>query len=141
MLTQLETEYGPVPSIVGGRILVAEDDRAMRKLIARTLRNDGHRVTEAASGRDAVQRLGNAIHEGGVRFYDLVISDIRMPGPSGLELLSGLRAGDWSVPVILVTAFGDAETHRQARRLGAVSVLDKPFNLELLSWLVRRLLP
>ena len=141
MLTELETEYGPVPSVVGGRILVAEDDRAMRKLIAGTLRRDGHRVTEAASGRDALERLGNAIHEGGVRFYDLVISDIRMPGPSGLELLAGLRAGDWSVPVILITAFGDAETHRHARRLGAVSVLDKPFNLELLSWLVRRLLP
>jgi CheY-like chemotaxis protein len=141
MLTQLETEYGPVPNIVGGRILVAEDDRAMRKLIARALRNDGHRVTEAASGRDALLRLGNAIHEGGVRFYDLVISDLRMPGPSGLDLLAGLRASDWSVPVILITAFGDAETHRQARRLGAVSVLDKPFNLELLSWLVRRLLP
>lgn len=141
MYTQIESEYGPVPNLVGGRILVAEDDRAMRKLIARTLRKEGHRVTEAASGRDALIRLGDAIHQGGVRFYDIVISDLRMPGATGLELLAGLRETNWSVPVILITAFGDAATHRAARRLGAVAVLDKPFALTSLSWLVRELLP
>jgi CheY-like chemotaxis protein len=141
MFTDLQNEYGPMPSVCGGRILVAEDDRAMRKLIAGALRKEGHTVTEAASGREALTRLGDAIHQGGIRFYDVVISDVRMPGSTGMELLAGLRETNWSVPVILITAFGDAKTHRDARRLGAVAVLDKPFPLTALSWLVRQLLP
>ena len=52
-----------------------------------------------------------------------------MPGCSGLDLLACLRHFDWNTPVILITAFGNAETHDQARRLGAFAVFDKPFDL------------
>jgi DNA-binding response OmpR family regulator len=70
---------------------------------------------------------------------DLVISDIRMPVCSGLEILEGLRQAHRKIPVILMTAFGDDETRATANRLGAV-LLDKPFALEDLREAVRALL-
>jgi DNA-binding NtrC family response regulator len=71
------------------------------------------------------------------RPLDLIITDVRMHGVTGLEILAGLRENDWSTPVILMTAFGDAELHAEAMRLGALAVLDKPFELDALRTLVR----
>jgi DNA-binding NtrC family response regulator len=107
------------------RALLAEDDPAMRTLLARGLRKSGFEVFEARTGSEALERLANAP----VRF-DLVISDVRMPGPGGLDLLALLRHADSRVPVILITAFGSAATHAAAERLGAFAMLDKPFDLD-----------
>jgi DNA-binding NtrC family response regulator len=60
----------------------------------------------------------------------LIISDVRMPGVSGLDVLATLRREDWSTPVILMTAFGDLETRAEARRLGAKALFDKPFDVD-----------
>lgn len=110
------------------RVLLAEDDAALRRLLADKLRKDGYVVEEAESGLELLTRLG--IQRGA---FDLVISDIRMPGVSGLEVLEGLRngyePGSWAIPVILITAFGDPETHAEAARLGAV-IFDKPFDVD-----------
>lgn len=120
------------------RVVVAEDDDDMRNLIASGLRRDGMRVTEARDGTEllelmAAQLLGSSSRQP----FDLVVSDVRMPGYNGLGALSALRhAGLW-MPVILITAFGDEDTHAEAHRLGAVAVFDKPFDVAALRLLAR----
>jgi DNA-binding response OmpR family regulator len=118
------------------RILLAEDDSAMRALLARALRKSRFEVHEASTGIEALERLAKGLEgEPPVRF-DLVISDVRMPGYGGLDLLAELRYVDSRVPVILITAFGSASTHAAAERLGAFAMLDKPFDLDDLMSLV-----
>jgi len=121
------------------RVLLVEDDDEMRNLLARYLRRAGYDVTEAHDGIAALVRLGETINRRGFSTFDLVISDIRMPGPDGLNLVAELRSCDWATPVILITAFGTADTHDKARRLGA-EILDKPLDLEQLERAVKRLL-
>lgn len=122
-------------------ILLAEDDREMCRLVAMVLNKEGYNVTMCNSGINLVSHLtADALNVGGDHF-DLVISDIRMPGISGMEVLEGLKGGLDGPPVILITAFGDAETHAAADRLGAVAVLDKPFNMDALVRIVRSTLP
>jgi DNA-binding response OmpR family regulator len=122
------------------RVLVAEDDADMRELLASVLRKDGYDVIEARDGWQLLQYLAThtpAVDDSPV---DLVISDIRMPGKNGLDVLAGLRFADSSTPVILITGFGDLQTHLEARRLGATAVLDKPFDLDQLRSVVLNLL-
>jgi len=122
-------------------VLLAEDDDEMRSLIARKLRRAGYDVIEVRSGA----QLAELVEDGGTvslrpdgRPVALIVSDIRMPGFTGLEVLSMLRGTDWTVPVILITAFGDRDTHVEAMRLGAV-LLDKPLDLDELVFAARRL--
>lgn len=124
------------------RVLVAEDDREMRRLIAATLRHDGLDVVEACDGAELFAAVEAAVHAGGRKGppLSLIVSDVRMPGLSGLDVLRILRAGYWFVPVILITAFSDATTRREARGLEAWAVLDKPFPLEDLRTLVQQAL-
>ena len=119
-------------------VLLAEDDGELRRLLAEVLQKSGFRVTEAESGDRLLERLWERSRREGR--FDLIVSDIRMPGFSGLEVLDGLRdecdpsIGD--TPVIFITAFGDSVVHAEAERLGAV-VFDKPFDLDdLCAWAV-----
>lgn len=112
------------------RILLAEDDAAMRELLAAALRFEGYQVVPARNGVEALERLGSATL--GHRHYDAIVSDIRMPGPSGLDMLSGLRAAGLKLPIVLITAFGSDQTIVRAMHLGASAVLNKPFLLETL---------
>jgi DNA-binding response OmpR family regulator len=122
------------------RILLAEDNDEMRLLLASVLRRDGYLVIEAKDGRELVKHLTE--HGAGAACdIDLVISDVRMPGASGLDVLAGLREIDWSMPVILITAFGSADTKTRASELGAAILLDKPFELEELRHAVRSVVP
>lgn len=124
------------------RVLVAEDDREMRNLICSTLREDGFEVLEARDGRE-LEDLLRWMTPPSPRLPppDVVISDIRMPGPSGLDGLALLRQSTWSVPVIVITGFGDLATHDEARRLGAAIILDKPFDMDVLRTAVLALAP
>lgn len=122
------------------RILLAEDDYEMCRLIASTLRKAGYNVTMCANGINLLSSLRATLFGEQGESYELIITDIRMPGVTGMEILAGLnKAGD-APPVILITAFGDAETHREAADLGAVTVLDKPFEMGELVRLVQRTL-
>ena len=96
-------------------------------------------MTEMRDGTAALTRLGDDIYASGRVAYDLLISDIRMPGHTGLELTSELRRSTWQMPILLITAFGSAETHETAARLRA-SILDKPLDLDQLTVTVERLL-
>ena len=123
------------------RVLLAEDNDEMRTLLAAILRADGYQVVEAKDGRELLSGLLAARERGRPPTIDLVVSDIRMPACSGLAVLERLREVDWSIPVILITAFGSQETHSRARSLGAALVLDKPFDLEELRHAVRSVVP
>jgi CheY-like chemotaxis protein len=119
-------------------IFIADDDLEMRRLLGVTLRRAGFEVELAESGSRLLERLDAARALGKVP--DLIISDIRMRDMNGLEALMRIRKTAPSVPVILITAFGDARIHERARGLGADVILDKPFDLRLLQREIESLL-
>jgi DNA-binding response OmpR family regulator len=119
----------PDPEKRVARVLLAEDDEAFRALMASVLRSSGYEVLEAADGIELLDHVAFGLMRGEAnRTFDLLVADIKMPGHTGLEILNGMRSVSLAVPVILITAFGDAETHKSAYELGA-RVLDKPFDL------------
>jgi DNA-binding NtrC family response regulator len=122
------------------RVLLAEDDLEMRRLLVCTLQRAHCEVTEASTGLQLSEQLQLA-QEAHSPSFDLVISDVRMPGCSGLDVLGALRRTDVRTPVILITGFGDAETHAEAHRLGALAVFNKPFDMDDLHTLVVSLRP
>jgi DNA-binding response OmpR family regulator len=112
----------------------------MRHLVAESLRKDDYEVIEESDGGRLLVRLASVYSfDRRSRPFDLVVSDIRMPVCSGLEIVKGLREAHWKTPVILMTAFGDDETKERAARLGALLV-DKPFKMDVLRLVVRGLL-
>ena len=123
----------PVPT--RGTVLVAEDDPEMRALLETALRADGFNVVAVSDGGALLDLLGDALL--GTDHIDLIVSDIRMPIMTGLQVLTELYQAAWSPPVILVTAFGDPAVHARARTLGAAAVFDKPFDLEDLTTVAR----
>ena len=120
-----ELESSPSPA----RLLLAEDDFELRELLACVLRADGHEVVEARDGNELWELLsGQSAAEGGG--FELVVSDVRMPGLTAFDVLTKLQRAAAETPVILITAFGDQTTHLRALRLGASRVFDKPFDCD-----------
>jgi CheY-like chemotaxis protein len=117
------------------RVLLAEDDAAMRALLAAKLRRAGLEVVEASSGYEALDRLARGLI--GPSPIDLILSDVRMPGFDGLNILASLRQAGTPIPAILITAFGSAAAHAAADHLGAFAMVDKPFDVDDLMVLVR----
>jgi CheY-like chemotaxis protein len=110
------------------RVLVAEDNQEMRRLLVWALEKRGFQVTEASDGPDLFFRLSTQAASG--KGYDLLVSDIRMPHMTGLEVMQGLqRIRSLLPPTILITAFGDAQIHQRAAEIG-VDIVDKPFELD-----------
>ncbi len=112
-------------------ILLAEDDLELRELLMLVLSRAGYQVTGCDNGLQLLEEL-----EQGER-YDLVISDLRMPALTGLEVLESQFDNPCRLPFICMTAFGDEQTHAAAQRLGAVATIDKPFDLDDMIELVR----
>lgn len=108
------------------RVLLAEDDPEMRALLAQSLAEAGATVDLACDGNAMRERLAALDADA---LPDVVISDVRMPGWSGLDVLRWLSVNHPQIPVILITAFGGQETHERARQLGAVAVYDKPLDV------------
>jgi DNA-binding NtrC family response regulator len=102
------------------RILVIDDDTAVRDSTERILRAAGHTVQSAPSGED-----GFALASGGA--FDVILSDMRMPGMSGLDLLHKLRERRVDSVFIIMTGFGTVDTAVEAMKLGAVDFVQKPF--------------
>ncbi len=121
-------------------VLVAEDDADMRTLVADCLRKEGYTVKEVPSGAELLIWIAMTRRSDGVtNLPDLIVSDIRMPSMSGLQMLRVIREAHWPTPVILMTAFGDSATRQAAEALGAV-LLDKPLQMATLREHARRLL-
>jgi len=115
------------------RVLLAEDDESLRKLIASSLESDGFEVWQARDGEELLAEIETVLaHEPGGADSCVVVTDMHMPGLGGLDVLAVLRCASVSTPVILMTAFGDDEVFREARDLGSISVLSKPFALDTL---------
>jgi two-component system response regulator PilR (NtrC family) len=117
-----------------GNILVVEDEKSMRDLLALMLRKEGYEVETSESAVAAKERL-----DGGSS-YDVVISDISMPGMTGLELLRHSREVCRDTEVILMTAFGSKETAIDALNEGASYYVEKPFDLDEIKAVVRKTL-
>jgi two-component system response regulator HydG len=112
-----------------GRILVVEDDEAMRNFLEEELRDAGYEVITAPDGIAALHQFGSGV-------IDVVVSDVIMPGMRGDELLAELRARHRSVPVVLITAFGSIDSAVGAIKAGAYHYVSKPFLMpQLLSTL------
>ena len=104
----------------GGRVLVVDDQRNMRATTAMMLRQAGHTVEEAEDGAGALQRLQ-------AETFDVVLTDLRMPGMDGMELLRASRQAAPETEVIVMTGYGTIESAVEAIRSGAHDFLSKPF--------------
>ncbi len=123
------------------RLLLAEDDGPFRFLLSSVLRKDGYQVVAVSNGVDLIDILGDSLSpDGTFAPFDMVLTDLRMPGWPGLEALAKLGRTPGMPPFILFTAFGDQDTHKRARELGAVTLLDKPFEIDYLLELVEQVL-
>jgi two-component system nitrogen regulation response regulator GlnG len=120
-------------------VLVVDDDDGMRALVREALCRNGYRVTEAKDGA-ALARCVDAARRG-FGSFDAIITDIRMPGGSGMEGLALLRDHDPHTPVILMTGFPDADIHEDAIRFGAAELFEKPFPVRRLVEALRQLVP
>ncbi len=109
------------------KIFLAEDDDNMRFVIAFALQADGYKVVEARDGSELLELLAAASP---LQRPDVVVSDVMMPGYTGLGVLAALYRSDWHVPVILITARRDDALVGDALRLGASAVLRKPFDID-----------
>src|SRR5687768_3296189 len=106
-----------------GRILVADDHDSLRRGIVRALSDARHDVDEAPNGNVAIEKL----HEGQ---YDVVLSDLKMGGSDGLDVLRTAKSLHPSTAVILMTAFGSIHTAVEAMKIGAFDFVQKPFEIE-----------
>jgi two-component system response regulator PilR (NtrC family) len=98
-----------------GNILVCDDERSICTMLEIALRQDGHRVETVTSGEQAIQKIDGAL-------YDIIVTDVRMPGISGLEVLRYARQFSPETEVIVITAVDDHETSVQARKAGAAYI-------------------
>jgi DNA-binding NtrC family response regulator len=120
------------PSAVA-RVLLVDDDRAFRVSTSTLLREEGHRVVEAADASEAVE----ALKAGG---FDLILLDLRMPGVDGIQLVEVLRRWGEGTPILMISGFGTVETAVKALHTGADDFLTKPVEPDVLTGKVADLL-
>jgi two-component system, response regulator, stage 0 sporulation protein F len=117
-----------------GKILVVDDQFGVRRLLFETFQEDKHEVAMAEDGAEALQLL--------IDFKpDLILMDMKMPRMNGMETLEQIRALDCQVGVIMMTAYGDSQNMEQAKDLGILFYMAKPFDLFELRARVREILP
>ncbi len=114
------------------RIMIIEDDEEMRSLLKDFFEEEGFETDSVTNGADALKVLSRDP-------FDLVITDVRMPGLSGLDILPKVRGLKPETPIIVVTAYGSEEVRRKSLERGATSFLEKPIHLSTLKRLVREM--
>ncbi|MGZ5437146.1 MAG: sigma-54-dependent transcriptional regulator [Pyrinomonadaceae bacterium] len=114
-------------------ILLVEDKESLRRVLRMTLENAGYSVTEAADARAAIDEIGRVPHQ-------IVLTDLRMPNGSGIDVLHASKNADSDVPVIVMTAYGSIDEAVQAMKDGAHDFLQKPVDSNHLLLLVERAL-
>ena len=112
-------------------LLLVEDKNELRAMLRKALERNGYAVEEAPDGTAAIQKIR-------ARRYQLVLTDLKMPGASGLDVLRETKQADATIPVILLTAFGSVEEAVSAMKEGAFDFLQKPVDLDHLKVLVQR---
>ena len=106
----------------GERLLIVEDDPEMRDLLRKVLEKEGYRVSVSGDGHQALLAFDRET-------FDLVVTDMLMPCDGGLELLAAVHRTHPSLPVIIVTAFGDWHSYSRALELGAAAFISKPLRM------------
>src|SRR5438552_8261450 len=106
-----------------GRILIADDHDAIRRGLVRGLTEAGHEMEDASNGNQAIGRLTD-------NYFDVVLSDLKMGGSDGMDVLRTTRALHPTTAVILMTAFGTVNTAVEAMKIGAFDYVQKPFEIE-----------
>ena len=114
-------------------LLIVDDELGMRQFLTHLFQREGHTVRSASSAREAIEFLRGVP-------ADLIISDVRMPDMNGIELLRAARELLPNVEVIMMTAFANVDTAREAFMLGAYDFIQKPFDNDLLKETVARAL-
>jgi DNA-binding NtrC family response regulator len=109
------------------KILVADDEQNLRRVLVALLRREGHEVVQAASGLEAIERLADV---------DVVITDLRMPGADGMEVLRTASKSFPHTPVIMITAYGSVGQAVEAIKAGAFDYIEKPFEQEAIRLIV-----
>jgi DNA-binding NtrC family response regulator len=107
------------------KILVVDDDPVVGKSIGRVLSNKGYAVITAANGEEAMSKLAN-------EHYDLVFTDIKMPGISGLEVAERVKASQPWLPVVIITGYGSGAYEDRAAAAGVADFLHKPLSPEMI---------
>lgn len=116
-----------------GNILVVDDEKSMREILEIFLRNEGYSVSVADNGAKAIEAIKNDI-------YDLIITDMKMPKVSGLDLLKNVKQMTPDTVVVVVTAFGTTESAVEAMKLGAYDYIQKPFQMDNIRLVVKNAL-
>ena len=111
------------------KILVADDEQNLRRVLVAMLRRDGHEVVQAASGVEAIDRLSEV---------DVVITDLRMPGADGMEVLRTASKAFPQVPVIMITAYGSVGQAVEAIKAGAFDYIEKPFEQDSIRIIIEK---
>jgi two-component system response regulator (stage 0 sporulation protein F) len=128
------TEIGQMPDAKeANSILIVDDQKRLRKGLARSLSQEDCRTLAASSGEEALRLLERTR-------VDLVITDLVMPGMDGMALVREMRKSALDVEVVIITAYGSAESMQEARELGVAHYLAKPFDLPNLKSKVKELL-
>lgn len=117
----------------GVKILVIDDDPSIRNMLEIVLKKTGYDVTCTESGKSALEKLKKET-------FELIISDIKMPDITGIDLLKKIKTINPEIPVILITAFASANDAVEAMKLGAEDYVTKPFNLDELRIIIHRAL-
>jgi DNA-binding NtrC family response regulator len=116
-----------------GRILIVEDRDSLRRMLERALGQEGYEVSAAADGRSGMRLLAE-------RPFDFVLTDLKLPDVSGIEVLEASRAAQPRVPVVVLTGYGTVGTAVEAMKLGAYDFLEKPLEIDDLARLIERAL-
>jgi DNA-binding NtrC family response regulator len=111
------------------RILIVDDDEEMRSLLMDLIEEDGYKTDSVNNGSEAFRKL---VKES----FDLIITDIRMPGLTGLDILPGMKKLQPEALIIVITAFGSEEVQRKAFERGANAYLEKPIHSQQLRTLI-----
>ena len=120
-------------TIEGGCILIVDDDDGVRENLAELFQVVGYSVETAGSAPEAMEKLADLD-------VDLLLTDYRMPGPNGVQLIESARRMKPNLRAILMTAFGDSFTEIESVRRGAIGYVNKPFEADEITNLVSRIL-
>lgn len=114
-------------------ILIVDDEVSMREFLEIMLSKDGHKVVSARNGQEALKMINNTI-------YDLIISDVQMPGMNGIELLRNVKEVCPDTTVIMITAYASTESGVEAMKSGAYDYITKPFKIDEIRLIIRNAL-
>ena len=120
-------------NVAKSKILIVDDEVSMREFLEIMLSKEGHKVSSAGSGKEALNMLNDTI-------YDLIVSDVQMPGMNGIELLRNVKEVCPDTTVIMITAYASTESGVEAMKAGAYDYITKPFKVDEIKLIIKNAL-